>query len=323
MSAASGPVGGLSLLDLDGGEEEELKKLVSHTENILSKLHKVRKEREIVYKEFKEIVHKDDISSLLILNRKVPNIEEQLFKAELGKFQPQQSRIDATIHHQQNLIKELTDTWKSVLANETVRQKTASREGMRSQRQALLERFRLAYHAWTESRDGLVKGEEFYSKLASLANSALANAEQFVNNREEERRTLSTSLNASSQYSAQQLLRDFDSMSIGSQQAKQAPPAPPFSRPTDGYKSTSYQPSGYSFGHESDASVPPTLPPKPGSVAPQTAASPYFGHPREQVPQEPYNVPSAYDSSLYGPSSPYIPSYSYQQGSDLSRQGNH
>lgn len=315
-AAGSAPAN-VSLLDMDAGAEDELRKLVSQTENLLSKLHKVRKERDIVYKELKDAVHRDDISSLLILNRKVPNVEEQLFKSELAKFQPQQGRIDTTIHHQRNLVKELTDTWKRVLANDTVRHKTASREGLRSQRQALLERFRKAYHAWTESRDGLTKGDEFYSRLASLAASALSNAEQFVSNREEERRNLSASLSQSSQYSAQQLLRDFDSISLGSRPGQSpAQPSPQFGSQQP-YQS-SYQTSG-SFGFGNDNSgAPPALPPKPGPPPPQQQPQgPYYGHPREQVPpSDPYTTPSAYDSSLYGPSSPYIPSYSYQQRPD-------
>lgn len=57
----------------------------------------------------------DDISHLLILNRKSQNIEPTLFAAELDKFRAHQNRISSTIHHQQAILQELSNSHQSLM----------------------------------------------------------------------------------------------------------------------------------------------------------------------------------------------------------------
>ncbi|CAN6657035.1 vacuolar-sorting protein Bro1p [Trichomonascus vanleenenianus] len=223
----------MNLLDLDTFEDESVKEWIEESEELLSKLNKISKERKTIFMEFKDKVHKDDISSLLILNGKVPNIEEQLFKTELEKFHPYQTRIDATIHHQNQMLKTLTATWKKVLSNNTVKQKTSSRENHVAQRNSLIESLRGAYEAWKESQDGISVGKKFYADLDATATRILNNANELVRNRQEERNKLLQEIPNNSQEALRQQLYDLSISTPSpppaqsSQYQYQQPPLPP------------------------------------------------------------------------------------------------
>jgi hypothetical protein len=61
-------------------------------------------------------VHNDDISNVLILNKKaITNHENQLFQAELEKFRPYQTRLLQANHKQSLLMKELTKAYSDLL----------------------------------------------------------------------------------------------------------------------------------------------------------------------------------------------------------------
>lgn len=101
-----------SLLDLavtedSGGADDGLERRIATIHELLDKLTKIQKERKDVLADLKERVHNDDISQLLILNRKSSNVEPTLFAAELEKFRPHQARIQATIQAQ-------TSTWQAL-----------------------------------------------------------------------------------------------------------------------------------------------------------------------------------------------------------------
>ena len=59
-------------------------------------------------------VQTDDVSHLLLVNRRSPGIESSLFAQELEKFRPFQQRLSATIHHEQLAIQELTSLWRGL-----------------------------------------------------------------------------------------------------------------------------------------------------------------------------------------------------------------
>lgn len=270
-----------SLLDLDDSEEETLKILFDDTEKLLAKLQKISKERKAVFAEFKDKAHSDDISSLLVLNQKAPNIEETLFKSELEKFQPYQARIEASIHHQKNLLNDLTSVWKKVLSTESVRKKTSNSEELRNQRMVATESLKHAYNNWRDAQEGLKKGTEFYGNLKRLSESILNSARQFAQNRAEERTSIISTLGANSQRrSDDELRRQLSGLSVNSP-----------------------------YGHSQSPGNAPQLPPKPGAQRPNISQANSY---------DIYSQPSAYDPSLYGPNQPQqppynAPRYSYQQ----------
>ncbi|PKK76655.1 BRO1-domain-containing protein [Rhizophagus irregularis] len=108
-----------SLLDVDTSKpEEDINTKLHKVEECLSNLNKIKKERMDTLNDLKDKTHQDDISHLLILNKKSQNIEPQLFATELEKFSPYRNRITASIHHQQVLLQDLTTNYKSLMEND-------------------------------------------------------------------------------------------------------------------------------------------------------------------------------------------------------------
>lgn len=232
-----------SLLDLDQTQDDgTVDGLLDQTRHYLDSLQIIRKERDARFLDFKDKVHKDDISGILVLNNKNPDIQESVFKSELAKFQPFQSEFDESIKRQQTLLKELTVTWKKVLENKSVRNKNLQKEELKSRQKALVDRFHSAYNAWRDIEQGLNKAHEFYQKLLAFTKSTLSNAQDFVSNREEEAFKLRNIASASSSQNSQEFLRDqLARMSISSTQSPQPPQSLKSTR--DSVGSTGYEPT--------------------------------------------------------------------------------
>ncbi|KAH8112835.1 BRO1-domain-containing protein [Phellopilus nigrolimitatus] len=118
-SADQGPGG--SLLDLDPNNEdrddEERAKIITFVDEIesrLGRLNKIAVERKNVLKDLKEKIQTDDVSHLLLLNRRNQAVEPTLFAAELEKFKPYQSRLAATVQYEQVALLEITQLWKGL-----------------------------------------------------------------------------------------------------------------------------------------------------------------------------------------------------------------
>lgn len=200
---------GSSLLDLDQTQDDgAIDSFLEQTQHYLDNLQVIRNERDAHFVEFKDKVHKDDISGILVLNNKNPDVQETLFKSELAKFQPFQSEFDDSIKRQKILLKELTVTWKKVLENKSVRNKNLQKEELESRRNALINKFQNAYTSWKDGEQGLQKAHEFYQKLLSFTKSTLSNAQDFVSNRREEALKLRNTLSTSSNLNSQDILRD-------------------------------------------------------------------------------------------------------------------
>ncbi|KAG8823025.1 bck1-like resistance to osmotic shock, partial [Serendipita sp. 401] len=118
-SAATGGNAAGDLLDVsegdtDDADREKMKKLVREIEERLGRLNKISRERNEILKDLKEKVQNDDVSHVLLLNRRNAGVEPSLFATELEKFRPYQSRLAATTHAQQTTIQEIAHMWKSL-----------------------------------------------------------------------------------------------------------------------------------------------------------------------------------------------------------------
>ncbi|KAK9324510.1 BRO1-like domain-containing protein [Lipomyces orientalis] len=202
-SSFKSPLGGVStvtksLVDMEisdrGGNSETAKPDTEAVENLLKKLTKLKKERNLVFTELKEKIQEDDISSLLILNKKVPNIEEKLFKSELEKFLPYQKRIAATIYQQAVTLKELTAIWKAILNNPLIKERRAQLDSGDHRKQVAIERFKKVFEGWSDVHHGKQKGVKFYSELYDFAKSTERNVQEFVDNRRDESRRIMATL---------------------------------------------------------------------------------------------------------------------------------
>jgi tyrosine-protein phosphatase non-receptor type 23 len=105
--------------------------------------------------EFPCKIRADDISQLLILNRKNPNVEPNIFAAELEKFRAHQTRIAATIHHQQGTLGEMTANFKKICESKLgrdIQQKWGKAE---KKRKELVSRLTKARDGYLEVRTSL------------------------------------------------------------------------------------------------------------------------------------------------------------------------
>ncbi|KAJ6567662.1 BRO1-like domain-containing protein [Mycena vulgaris] len=186
-----------SLLDLgeetDRAEREEKEKIsgfVREIEERLATLKKIEKERNEVLKDLKEKIQTDDVSHLLLLNRRNTGVEPTLFAAELEKFRPYQQRLAATIHHQEAALQDVAAKWK-VLKDFTDYKSPARKWDEREKRRTEgVRRFGRAREGYEEVRDGLAKGLQFYTELTELTAKLRRTVKAFVVGRVEERERL-------------------------------------------------------------------------------------------------------------------------------------
>ncbi|KAH0207839.1 BRO1-domain-containing protein, partial [Aureobasidium melanogenum] len=142
-TGAKSPAAEGSLIDdIDDEDKASVSEQIAAVEDLLKKLTLIKREREKVLKDLKEKVHNDDISSVLILNKKAMSQENQLFKTELEKFRPHQQRLLQAQHKQHSLMKELTRTYSDLLSDKRVRQEQNKYEAFSRQRSTVMSKYR-------------------------------------------------------------------------------------------------------------------------------------------------------------------------------------
>ncbi|KAL5514594.1 hypothetical protein ACEPAG_1910 [Sanghuangporus baumii] len=195
QSADRGPGG--SLLDLDPSnedrDEEERSKIttfIDELEQRLTRLNKISTERNNVLKDLKEKIQSDDVSHLLLLNRRNQAVEPALFAAELEKFKPFQNSLVSTVQYEQTVLSEITQLWKG-LKDLAGRGPGARKwEEREKRKRETMRRFTRARDGYMEVRDGLAKGLQFYRDLTGLCTTLKRNVKSFVAERVAERDAL-------------------------------------------------------------------------------------------------------------------------------------
>ncbi|KAH7337522.1 BRO1-like domain-containing protein [Rhizoctonia solani] len=198
-----------SLLDLDEGvnvgreESDAIKTQVDEIDEILGTLNKIKRERGEVLKDLKEKVQNDDVSHLLLLNRRSgPAVETALFASELEKFRPYQSRLAATLHHQQAALQEAGNLLKQ-LQNDRGRGAWAKKwEAGEKKRKDAVTRIARAREGWLEVREAAGKGIQFYQDLASMVSALKRNTLSYTNSRKAERERLASEIEIQKRLSA-------------------------------------------------------------------------------------------------------------------------
>ncbi|KAJ8075939.1 bck1-like resistance to osmotic shock [Marasmius tenuissimus] len=189
------------LLDLDVGndvdeshERGKIGALVAEIDDRLGRLNKIGRERNEILKDLKEKVQTDDVSHLLLLNRRNTGVEPTLFAAELEKFRPYQHRLAGTVQHQEATIAEIKSLYKK-LKDLAGRGPGARKwEDREKQKKNVTRRFQRARDGYMEARDGLAKGLSFYRDLTSLAGELRSGVKSFVSRRASERDRLAGQL---------------------------------------------------------------------------------------------------------------------------------
>ncbi|KDN49935.1 BRO1-domain-containing protein [Tilletiaria anomala UBC 951] len=198
-SSAAGCVksGGASLLDLN--EEEDslddrqanaMKTLVTDIDALVLKLNKIKRERASTLHDMKEKIQEDDISQILVLNRRNANIAPTIFAQELEKFKAYQSRIALCNDQQQQVIVEVTQKWKQLTEGKEAKEMQKRYAQAEAARRRLVERLRQSRDSSVEVRGAVLKGLAFYSDLLDIVGALRHNAEIFVAERKSERERL-------------------------------------------------------------------------------------------------------------------------------------
>ncbi|KAF8558686.1 BRO1-domain-containing protein [Imleria badia] len=189
--------GAESLLDLEISsetrDEQERAHIGHYTTEIEERLGRIKKiayERNEVLKDLKDKIQSDDVSHLLLLNRRNTNVEPTLFAAELEKFRPYQQRLAATVHHQQIALQEIQGMWKSL--RDTAGRGPGARkwEEREKRKKDAIRRISRARDGYMEVRDGLTKGLQFYNQLTELSTTLSRNVKSFVSERRSQREKL-------------------------------------------------------------------------------------------------------------------------------------
>ncbi|KAI1393953.1 vacuolar protein-sorting protein BRO1 [Hypoxylon trugodes] len=177
-----------NLLDADFEDDSpSVAEQITRVEDILKKLNLVKRERAQVLKDLKEKVHNDDISQILILNKKsIPNYEKELFQSELEKFRPHQNRILQANHKQASLMKELQASFGHLLQDKRVQSERSKYEVKQRQRNSVVNKYKRAYQEFLDLESGLQSAKNWYTEMKETVDSLEKNVETFVNNRRSE-----------------------------------------------------------------------------------------------------------------------------------------
>ncbi|KAF9893774.1 bck1-like resistance to osmotic shock [Aspergillus nanangensis] len=160
---------------------------IAKVESILKKLNLLKRERSQVLKDLKDKVHNDDISNVLILNKKsITGQESQLFEAELEKFRPHQNRLLQANHKQASLMKELTKIYGDLLQDKRVRSEQSKYETITRQRNTVMARYKKIYDSFNGLLAGISQAQTFYTEMTETVDSLKKNVETFINNRRSE-----------------------------------------------------------------------------------------------------------------------------------------
>ncbi|KAF4552876.1 BRO1-like domain-containing protein [Elsinoe fawcettii] len=292
--------------DIDEDDKQSVPDQIAKVEELIRKLNLVKRERQQVLKDLKDKIHNDDISNVLILNKKaVTTQENQIFKSELEKFRPFQSRILQSNHKQNSLIKELTRTYSELLSDKRVKSEQNKYESFSRQRASVMNKYRKIHQSFLDLQAGLDGGRAFYMDMKETVENMVKNVETLVNNRRAEGSALLASLDNSKSAGAggdQARLKDLmERMSVTSP----APGGPPAPRPPQVQPTPSYQ-QGYGQPQPQYQQYQQAQPAQYGTPAPQQ--QPYAQTPMNGSYGSPsigsYGSPAPYNPNSYGQMSP-------------------
>lgn len=324
-----------NLLDSDLGDDDEAetKRRVEVVSDALSRLNKIKKERAETLRDLKEKVRlgpslfctcvrktddtrypqvqSDDISHILILNRKASaDAQPALFATELEKFRPHQHRLTQTLQAQQAALGDVNNGFKILTEGSKARQVQGQWAEAERKKRDLTARLGRAAQAYGDVRSALEKGQHFYQDLNELVDGLQQQVRNWVSTRTSERERMAAEADikqrlegtggAASSASPSGLDRAMGSLNLGLGGASRSPPPP-----ASAYAS---QPISY------PSSSPASQPSNPYGALPSTGA--FSMAPSSPPPQPTYHSAYSPAPSSY-PTAPPIPpsqsSYSYGQ----------
>lgn len=259
-------------------------------------------------------VHNDDISNVLILNKKsIAGQESHLFETELEKFRPHQNRLLQTTHKQSSLMKELTKMYGDLLQDKRVRAEQSKYESITRQRNTVMARYKKVYEAFHGLLSGISQAQTFYSEMGETVDSLNKNVETFINNRRSEGAQLLSQIEREkSNGSSEQEDREREKLRQLMERLSTEPK--PSSTPSSAASSKAKSPPPVPTSTYPGAPAPVSSP-KPASHFPTPA--PPTQHPQPSIPLS--HSPNPYGHHFISPPPQasgmhYMPGQPFQQG---------
>ncbi|KAL2137440.1 hypothetical protein VTI74DRAFT_61 [Chaetomium olivicolor] len=337
-SSANSPSTEPNLLDADFDDAgPSVVEQIAKVEDILKKLNLIKRERIQVLKDLKEKAHNDDISQILILNKKsIANYEQQLFQQELEKYRPYQNRLVQATHKQAALMRELTVAFNSLLQDKRVRAEQSKYESFQRQRGAVIGKYKRAYQEFLDLEAGLQSAKTWYKEMKETVESLEKNVETFVNNRRAEGAQLLNQIeqDRAASKSSQAALEQERLRGLMERMSMEPPPTSPkpaTSRPTPAPLSFTSQSMYPQTNYAGQYQVPGSPPPIQTNVSQsymQQQGQPYTynpsSHGRIPGPASPPPTQTAFNIGPMrpGPSSPPPMQTSFPQQGRFSAYGN-
>ncbi|KAK4150808.1 BRO1-like domain-containing protein [Chaetomidium leptoderma] len=336
-SSAQSPSSEPNLLDADfddGGPS--VVEQIAKVEDILKKLNLIKRERIQVLKDLKEKAHNDDISQILILNKKsIANYEQQLFQQELEKYRPYQNRLVQATHKQAALMRELTVAFNSLLQDKRVRAEQSKYESFQRQRGAVINKYKRAYQEFLDLEAGLQSAKTWYTEMKETVESLDKNVETFVNNRRAEGAQLLNQIEQgrAANKSAHATMEQERLRGLMERMSVEPPPTsphPPSTRPTPAPLSFSpgpvYPKTNFGGQYQLPSSPPPTQTSAPQSYMQQQLGQGFTynpsSHGRIPGPASPPPTQTTFNMGRPGPASPPPTQTSFSQSARYSTYGN-
>lgn len=239
-------------------------------------------------------VHNDDISQVLILNKKsIANYEQQLFQAELEKFRPHQTRLLHASHKQNSLMKELTSTFNALLQDKRVRAEQSKFETITRQRATVMAKYKKIHQEFVDLEAGLTNAKRWYSEMKDTVESLEKNVETFVSNRRSEGSQLLTAIEqerTNPDKERERLQGIMERMSLNTNASSNPPPRPQSISYSRASPSAQYPATNAASPYQ----VPSATTPQPSYPQTVPSHSPYGSQQNSSYPQP---VPS---QSPYG-----------------------
>ena len=196
----------VSLLDLEepsslpSDEKEAIAQAIRDARERLDRLGKIRRERDEVLKDLKEKVSQvnpgqpslrqlqnDDVSNLLLLNRRSQHVEPHLFASELEKFRPFQGRIGAAIQASSSITHDLEALVRQVEKGKGVKERGKSQKERQRRVREWERHLQSIGESYEEVRAGSSKGLAFYDSLTGVLRDLSREVSNWVKSRESER----------------------------------------------------------------------------------------------------------------------------------------
>ncbi|KAK3688437.1 BRO1-like domain-containing protein [Podospora appendiculata] len=293
---------------------------IAKVEDILKKLSLIKKERLQVLKDLKDKAHNDDISQILILNKKsIANFEQQLFQSELEKYRSHQNRLVQASHKQASLMRELTVSFNNLLQDKRVRADQSRYEAIQRQRASVVNKYKRAYQEFLDLEAGLQSAKNWYKEMKETVESLEKNVETFVNNRRSEGAQLLNQIeqDRAATKSAQAAMEQERLRGLMERMSMEPPPSSPQKQPASGRTAPaplSFSPVSHMYPKQNFAGQYQL----PSSPPPTQTTHSYHPQHQQQTSQSGFTALSYNPSShgrIPGPASPPPTQTSFNMGS--------